>query len=242
MRRRASCEASASDTRPGAAHLALDVGALSSAPRALARLAVWRALERIGGRAIAFDDAEAALAVGNGMTRGGIDLPGQRVEKTRGRLVLTGRPPGSTGRLIRPAPNLFRYSLSIPGEVFVAEAGAVVSAELEPGAVHSPASAVDSASEPAAIVRSDVRRPLAVRSRRPGDRFTPAGRRGRTKLQDYFVDHAIARDRRDRVPIVVDADDRIIWVGGHAVDEGFRAPASATSVLLLRLRFLGGRA
>ena len=37
--------------------------------------------------------------------------------------------------------------------------------------------------------------PLAVRSRRPGDRFRPAGMRGRRKkLQDFFVDRKVARD------------------------------------------------
>ena len=34
--------------------------------------------------------------------------------------------------------------------------------------------------------------PLAVRNRRPGDRFRPVGLGGRKKLQDYFVDRKVA--------------------------------------------------
>jgi len=55
--------------------------------------------------------------------------------------------------------------------------------------------------------------PLAVRSRLRGDRLVPAGMRGRRKkLQDLFVDRKVARERRDAVPLVVDRDDRILWV------------------------------
>ena len=40
-----------------------------------------------------------------------------------------------------------------------------------------------------AVVRRDLcRGPLAVRNRRPGDRFQPVGLGGQKKLQDYFVD------------------------------------------------------
>ena len=47
--------------------------------------------------------------------------------------------------------------------------------------------------------------PLAVRNRRPGDRFRPLGAPGRRKVQDVFVDRKVPRNERDRVPIVVDA-------------------------------------
>lgn len=59
-----------------------------------------------------------------------------------------------------------------------------------------------------------------VRNRKPGDRFTPLGMRGTRKLQDYFVDSAVPQDERDRVPIV-EADGKIAWVVGGAVDAAF---------------------
>jgi tRNA(Ile)-lysidine synthase len=81
---------------------------------------------------------------------------------------------------------------------------------------------------------------LAVRYRRPGDRFRPPGLRGGKKLQDFFVDRKVERAMRDRVPIVVDAADRIVWVAGHAIDEEFRVTDPAQAVLILRLKGLGG--
>ena len=45
---------------------------------------------------------------------------------------------------------------------------------------------------------------------------------GRKKLQDVLVDRKVPRAQRDRVPLVVDADDRILWVAGHVVAEEAR--------------------
>jgi tRNA(Ile)-lysidine synthase len=96
----------------------------------------------------------------------------------------------------------------------------------------------------AAVVRRDLcSGPLRVRNRRPGDRFRPFGLGGRTKkLQDYFVDRKVARQRRDVVPLVVDSRDRIVWVAGFDIDDTFRVTDSAQAVLILRLKLLGGPA
>jgi tRNA(Ile)-lysidine synthase len=94
-----------------------------------------------------------------------------------------------------------------------------------------------------ALVRRDLcSGPLRVRNRRPGDRFRPVGLDGRKKLQDFFVDRKVARQRRDSVPLVVDQSDRIVWVAGYAIDEAFRVTDPAQGVLILRLKLLGGSA
>jgi tRNA(Ile)-lysidine synthase len=130
--------------------------------------------------------------------------------------------------------NDFRYPLSIPGEARIAESGVVITAELAgslAGASPGPDTAV--------IAADRVAGGLAVRNRRPGDRFRPPGLGGRKKLQDFFVDRKVARAERARVPLVVDADDRIVWVVGHAVAEEFRVSDPRAGVLLLRARPLG---
>jgi tRNA(Ile)-lysidine synthase len=92
-----------------------------------------------------------------------------------------------------------------------------------------------------AVVRLDKSTgAFAVRNRRPGDRFRPFGFGRRKKLQDFFVDHKVAREHRDLVPIVVDDHDRIVWVAGHAISEDFRVTDPAQAVLILRLKGLGG--
>ena len=78
--------------------------------------------------------------------------------------------------------------------------------------------------------------PLAVRSRRPGDRFRPLGAPGGRKLQDFLVDRKVPRDDRDSLPLVVDQRDRIVWVVGQAVAEDFRVTDPSQGVLLLKVR------
>lgn len=56
--------------------------------------------------------------------------------------------------------------------------------------------------------------PLSVRSRRPGDRMAPYGLKGTKKVKDMFVDEKLAPARRDTIPLVLDADGRIIWIPG----------------------------
>jgi tRNA(Ile)-lysidine synthase len=125
----------------------------------------------------------------------------------------------------------------------LAEAGWVVSAESRENLANpenlanleNPAN-LELANPAIAIVRSDAcPRPLAVRNRRPGDRFHPVGVGGQKKLQDFFVDRKVARSQRDLVPLVVDHHDRIVWVAGYGIDAEFRVTDPTQAVLILRL-------
>ena len=218
----------------------VDLAALADAPPGLLRVVLWRAMrDTAAGRPIAFRHVAAALRLATGAGRASIDLPGQRLQRIGETVVLRGRPAGATGRtaVAGDAPaNLFRYPLSIPGEVQLAEAGCVLTADTD---------ALDRTGDPAAVtgrgavavVRGDLcRGTLAVRNRRPGDRFHPPGAAGRKKLQDYFVDRKVRRGDRSRVPLVVDEADRIVWVAGYGIDEAFQVTGPGQAVLTLRLR------
>jgi tRNA(Ile)-lysidine synthase len=160
-----------------------------------------------------------------------LSLPGCEAthEGERVRLGL----PASRG--VSQQTNSFRIPLSIPGEVVLAAQAVRVTASR----AEDVASSADTESLFGYV--QSVQEPLAVRSRRPGDRFQPPGLGGRSKkLQDYFVDRKVARETRDLVPLVVDADDRIIWVVGHGFSEAFRAPGPSAGVILLKARRLGG--
>jgi tRNA(Ile)-lysidine synthase len=111
-------------------------------------------------------------------------------------------------------------------------AGWAVSAEIAASAIVGNGVGAD-----LAFVRRDLcHGSLAVRNRRPGDRFHPVGLDGRKKLQDYFVDRKVARNTRDTVPLVVDESDRIVWVAGYGIDEAFRVTDPAQAVIILKLR------
>jgi tRNA(Ile)-lysidine synthase len=169
------------------------------------------------------------------------------VERIGDLVVLTGRVAGEVLNrpgIVKPA-NLFRYPLSIPGEVQLTEAGWVVSAETVAAPRVSTGGIEQSAivgNGPMAFVSGELCGTLAVRNRRPGDRFRPIGLGGQKKLQDFFVDRKVTRGERDGVPLVVDELDRIVWVAGHRIDEAFRVTEAAKHVLLLRLKALGGPA
>jgi len=217
----------------------IDSAALGDCPAALQRLIVHRAMtEASHGRTIRFEDVRRVLDVAH-WGAAPFDGPRQRVERLGHDVVLTGRPAGMAGRPSNRGhqANLFRYQLSIPGEVRVPEADCVLSAEVAERAEPD----VLTAGHGVAVVRLDkTTGSFAVRNRRPGDRFRPFGLGRHKKLQDYFVDNKVVRERRDFVPIVVDDHDRIVWVAGHAISEDFRVTDPAQAVLILRLKGLGG--
>ena len=53
------------------------------------------------------------------------------------------------------------------------------------------------------------------------------------------MDRKLPRPERTRVPIVVDAAGRVIWVVGFGVSHDFRAGEGNQSVLLLKVNSLG---
>ena len=212
----------------------IDAAALAALHPALGSRVARLALATLApGRFIGFEHASELLelAAGTGKAH---SLPGQHAERCGDRILLTREP-------IRGFVNSFRVSLSIPGEAALEPHGWVVTAEgARPGA-ESP-DTPDSGSRLAVTIRAEgLALPLAVRSRKPGDRFSPPGLGGRRrKLQDVLVDRKIPRAERDRLPLVVDANDRIVWIVGVAVAEDFRVTGASQGVILLKARRLGG--
>ena len=80
---------------------------------------------------------------------------------------------------------------------------------------------------------SRLRGPFVLRSRRPGDRFHPLGRKGSCKLSDFFIDRKIPRALRDDLPLLVGRDG-IIWVAGGEIGEPFKVTEGTVTVLAAR--------
>ncbi len=216
----------------------MDAVALAALPQALA----WRVLhgamqEAAGGRPIGFHHVTLAWDVVTG-SGPAFDAPGHRVERTGSVVVLSRRPAGPAGRPTGAATSpvaAFRYTLPVPGEVTIAEIDCVMSALVE-----SSGDAVPRADDVSAVVPLKmVAGGLAVRNRRPGDRLEPS-QAGHRKLQDLFVDRKVPREARDRIPLVVDGADRIVWVPGHAIDREFHVTDPSQAVVILRLKGVGG--
>ncbi|MDY7040194.1 MAG: tRNA lysidine(34) synthetase TilS [Chloroflexota bacterium] len=74
---------------------------------------------------------------------------------------------------------------------------------------------------------------LALRQRRPGDRFCPLGMGGNQKLVgDFLINAKVPRAWRDLVPIVA-SPQHIVWLAGWRVDERARVTETTTRVLHL---------
>lgn len=217
--------------------VALAAKALQALPPALARRVVRRALGRTSPafQGAAHVDRVLEVAAQDGPT-GPVDLPGVRLERIGANVVLCTR----EGRG-RQTPVAFRYALPVPGRLVLAEAGVVIEADLvapdNPEAVAAQRVGADASK---AVVDAAVAADgLWVRSRKPGDAYRPFGLGRRKKLQDVFVDRKVPRDRRDRVPIVVDARDRIVWVAGIGPSDDVRVTEATQSVVTLAVSRLG---
>lgn len=61
---------------------------------------------------------------------------------------------------------------------------------------------------------SDVVLPLHVRTRRDGDRMKVKGLNGSKKVKNIFIDEKVPVSQRDLWPVVVDSEDKIVWLPG----------------------------
>lgn len=228
----------------GSGPIDIDSGALTSLHPSLAARVVRMALQaQAPGAFIGFDSIDRFLDFARtGRFGAALSLPGQQAVHTGRRIVLGPEPPrtprGDVRARSRPA-NFFSFPLSIPGEVRLDTQGWAISAELAEssaqngGERHGRGGAVEVAAEPLNL-------PLSIRSRRDGDRFHPPGSGRRTKLKDFLIDRKIPREMRDSLPLVVDRDDRIVWVVGESVAADFRVTGRSRGVILLKSRRLGG--
>lgn len=71
---------------------------------------------------------------------------------------------------------------------------------------------------------------IKIRSFKPGDRFQPSGMKGTKKLQDFFTDLKIPREKRHTIPVYTTQNDVIIAVGTR-LDERFRVTPPLSKML-----------
>lgn len=76
--------------------------------------------------------------------------------------------------------------------------------------------------------------PLAVRNVRSGDRFTPLGMQGSQKVKKFFINTKVARARRQTCPVLL-SRERIVWLVGHRLDDGFKIEPSTRNILKVEL-------
>jgi tRNA(Ile)-lysidine synthase len=214
----------------------LDIAQLDAAGPAMARRIIRGAVDAAaGGRFHALEHVEAVRSLMKEDSPARVQLPGVTAVRDSGRIRL--EPAAGIDGPGHPVG--FETRLPVPGTAAVPHSALVVSAEV--GAVDAAGLADMRARSDVVAVQGVHTATLTVRSRRPGDALRPLGAPGRRKLQDVFVDNKIARAERDRVPLVVDDQGRIIWVIGHTIADEFRVTTPGARVLLLKVNRFGGQ-
>jgi tRNA(Ile)-lysidine synthase len=169
-----------------------------------------------------------------GRTGKALDLPGEiRVCREYGMLVMargrrTGSSPRKNGRASRPQGD-YSYDVRVPGAVGVAEAGRRLSFDF--------VGAGDARFDCGKRVYMDYDRivlPVVVRNVRTGDRIQPLGMKGHKKVKSLFIDEKIARDERDRLPVVADRKS-VLWVPGLRMSERVRIRPGTETVLKIEI-------
>jgi tRNA(Ile)-lysidine synthase len=180
--------------------LSLDRAVLAAAPRAVARLALRKALERVGGlRNVNTVQVERVLELAAAEHSSGrrLPLPGGREAVVAFSEMRVGPK--------RAAPKAFARRLSVPGTVDVPGGMRIVAGPAEGPAVSS----VD-----AAVIAAPARG-LVVRTRRPGDRVRAKGRL--LSLKRYLIERRVPADVRGGLAVVASGRD-VLWVPGQPAD------------------------
>jgi tRNA(Ile)-lysidine synthase len=175
---------------------ALTVTALRSAPRAVARLSVRRALQDAGGlRGVGLThvDAIVDLAATEAPSGRRVALPGGR------EAVFNFDEVRIAPRRVAARP--FSLPLTVPGAVALPDGRRLVAR-----AARGPAAA-DVVAVPDA--------PLEIRTRRPGDRVRASGRD--LSLKRFLMDHRVPAQERGALPLLA-AGHRVLWVPGQRID------------------------
>ena len=61
---------------------------------------------------------------------------------------------------------------------------------------------------------SSIKLPIYVRNKKDGDFMEVLNMNGKKKIKDIFIDEKIKKDIRKNYPVVVDADDNLLWLPG----------------------------
>ena len=210
------------DAPGGGSRLPLE--AIRALPVPLQRRAIRYLFATEGVEASATHTEAVRELVLSGHTGQRIDLPGPLSARLEYGFLIVGRAPSSAG----PPSSV---ELIVPGETDLPPWGVRSRSWLS---VEDPVSWPDGKRN--CVLDADrISFPLRVRRWRSGDRFKPLGMSRAKKVGDYFTDAKVPRPERTQVPLIVDRDDRILWVVGHRIDDAVKVRSSTKKFLWLEV-------
>ncbi len=184
------------------------------------RRVLRRAVDSVTGlRGISFINIEDIIGlIRNGKAGDSLNLPKEiRVIREYSLLIITTEKPVV----------LSEYELQLSGEVVIKEAGIILKAIPEE---HGAESGEDK--NTVFLDLDSIQFPLKIRGRETGDIFYPVGFGRKKKLQDFFVDEKIPREKRAVVPLVLSGKD-IMWIAGYRADDRFKVTEDTKNIVRL---------
>lgn len=163
--------------------------------------------------------------IDRGPSQGEVHLPGKiKVQREYGYIIIS----EEEEKRERGKELSFEYPIDVPGETEII----CLKAELQTKILErdSSFSIPRSSLNTAHFDYDKVKLPLILRSRQPGDRFTPLGMKGQKKIKDLFIDLKIGRLERDKIPLLLD-EEGIIWVVGYRIDDRVKVSEHTKKIL-----------
>ena len=77
--------------------------------------------------------------------------------------------------------------------------------------------------------------PLTIRAWQEGDHFYPLGMKGVQKLSDFFIHQKIPLHQKKDVPLLVNGNGEIIWIGGYRPDDRYKVRRKTKKVTIFEL-------
>ncbi len=77
--------------------------------------------------------------------------------------------------------------------------------------------------------------PLTIRAWQKSDFFYPLGMKTRKKLSDFFINRKVALHQKTEIPILVNGNGDIMWIGGYQPDERYKVSDNTKKVTIFEL-------
>ena len=201
--------------------LRLARGSLLQVHPALRMRIVREALLRVRGGLVGIESshlrAVVALLVSD-RSQAQLDLPGCWVARRYETLWFRDLAPG-------PVPD-YNETLPLPGSVVLPD-GQCLRVFLTCHEQGESAQAIE-------LDLSLIRKPLSVRSWKPGDRFQPQGMKGRKKVKNFLGDAKVELELRQKQLVLV-AEDEILWLIGRRRSALAKVPQGCEQILRVEL-------
>ncbi len=77
--------------------------------------------------------------------------------------------------------------------------------------------------------------PLSIRAWQQSDSFRPLGMKTKKKLSDFFIGLKIPLHQKSKIPLLINGNGEIIWVGGARLDDRYKVNKNTKKVTIFEL-------